>query len=67
MKIEEIEVKVNMARREMDYWKDIIKNKGCKSCQHFSSGSCDLADGATPPPEVQATGCDSWAWDCIPF
>lgn len=43
----------------------------CDSCVHWKPCSrvdrgCELAD-ATPPPEVQAVGCDEWAHDPVPF
>lgn len=63
----EIQVKINIAQREADLWRDILKRKSCKDCANFDQGGCKLADGITPPPEVQAVGCDSWKWDEIPF
>lgn len=67
MKPVEIEVKINIARREMEYWQGILARKGCRDCQNFQAGGCELAEGQTPPPEVQAKGCPEWNWDCIPF
>lgn len=63
----EITVKINVARREMEYWQNLLRDKSCKDCKHFQRHVCDLAGGQIPPDNVQKVGCDSWAWDCIPF
>lgn len=64
----EIEVKINFLSREIQYWRGILANKSCRSCEHFDNGySCGLTNGVAPPPEVQKTGCPQWAWDQIPF
>ena len=63
----EIQVKINIAQREADYWRNLLRDKSCKDCKHFPSGGCELAGGIKPPAEVQKVGCDSWKWDSIPF
>jgi hypothetical protein len=67
MKPAEIQVKINIARREMEYWQGLLNNKCCKECKHFETGVCALAGGIMPPVEVQKTGCPEWCWCCIPF
>ena len=62
-----IEVRINIARREMEYWQNLLRNKSCNDCENFEGNGCKLANGITPPPEVVKTGCDSWSWDSIPF
>ncbi len=63
----EIQVKANLARREMDYWQNLLQHKSCNDCTHFQQGGCQLANGQKPPEEVKSKGCDSWGWDSIPF
>lgn len=63
----EIQVKINVARREMEFWQELLTKKSCKDCEHFPHGVCKLAGDILPPPDVVATGCDSWGWDNIPF
>lgn len=67
MKPVEIEVKIGIARREMEYWQGVLKSKSCEDCQNFQQGACELAGGQTPPPDVLKTGCPEWNWDEIPF
>jgi hypothetical protein len=62
----EIQVKINVARREMEYWEGILKTKNCMDCQEFQQNLCHKYN-AEPPPEVKEVGCDEWNWDCIPF
>lgn len=62
----EIEVKIGLARREMEYWQGILRGRRCESCGHYSRGWCAKFDAA-PPAEVIKAGCEEWAWDCIPF
>jgi hypothetical protein len=62
-----IEVRINVARREMEYWQNLLAKRSCKDCEHFQQGGCKLANGVQPPAEVQKVGCDSWEWDSIPF
>ena len=38
----------------------------CQSCEHFADGACNRFD-SDPPPEVQKTGCDEWAWNGCPI
>lgn len=40
---------------------------GCRTCVHFHSGGCVLANGEEPPVEVIKSGCSSWEYDEIPF
>lgn len=67
MKVSEIQVKINVARREMEYWQDILRTKSCDGCESFYLGGCKKADGQTPPADVQKVGCPEWTWDEIPF
>lgn len=62
-----IEVRINIARREMEYWQNLLRDKSCNDCQNFQQNGCKLAGGVTPPAEVVKVGCDSWSWDSIPF
>ena len=62
-----IEVRINIARREVEYWQNLLRDKSCNDCIHFQERGCKLANGMTPPAEVIAKGCDSWDWDTIPF
>lgn len=74
---QDVRMEVYIARKTLDRakadflrWKEIEDQiaKGCRHCAHFNfQETCALAHGATPPPEVIATGCDSWATDGIPF
>jgi hypothetical protein len=67
MRPAEIQVKINLARREMEYWQGVLKNKSCKECEHGQrSGWCSKHE-ASPPQEVQLSGCDDWCWCEIPF
>jgi hypothetical protein len=66
MRVVEIEVKIGLARREMEYWQGILKNKVCGECQNFQQGSC-LKFNARPPGGDKEPGCDEWSWDEIPF
>jgi len=63
----EIEVKIACARREMEYWQGILKDKSCHGCANFQQGGCVKAGGITPPLDVQKVGCPEWVWDCVPF
>lgn len=68
MKKAEIEVKINIARREMQFWQGILdERKGCADCKQWQHRGCGLADGAEPPAEVVKSGCPEWEWDEIPF
>lgn len=39
----------------------------CRTCKHFSMGTCELHGDV--PKEFQLTpeACESWAYDAIPF
>lgn len=62
----EIQVKINIARREMEFWQGILKDKSCKTCEHYAVSQCDKFN-AQPPADVVKVGCDEWSWDTIPF
>lgn len=66
MRVVEIEVKIGLARREMEYWQGILKNKVCGECQNFQQGNC-LKFNARPPGGDKEPGCGEWSWDEIPF
>lgn len=66
MRVVEIEVKIGLARREMEYWQGILKNKVCGECQNFQQGNC-LKFNARPPGGDKEPGCDEWSWGEIPF
>lgn len=66
MKPFEIEVKINIARREMEFWQILLQRKSCNDCLNFQQGMCTEFN-AEPPKEVQQVGCESWDWDQIPF
>jgi len=66
MKPVEIQVKISIARREMEFWQSILQNKSCKDCEKFQQGVCEEFN-AIPPEDVQRVGCDSYEWDTIPF
>ena len=59
----EIAVRINILRRELRLYESI---KGCKSCDHYNSAICSLAN-AVPPDDVIESGCDGFVWDEIPF
>ena len=62
-----VQIRLSIARREVEVWENILRNKSCRDCENFQEGGCKLANGFEPPPEVQKVGCDSWSWDFIPF
>lgn len=66
MRPAEIGVKINIARREMEYWQGVLKDKRCGNCTQYVQGICHKFQ-AMPPPDVVKTGCDEWSWDEIPF
>lgn len=71
MKPVEIEVKVNIIKKELAYWEGVLKDRRCATCENYAyqgaAGSvCNLA-GIAPPPDVLKTGCPEWAYDEIPF
>jgi predicted metal-binding protein len=62
-----IEVRINIARRELEYWQNLLRNKSCDDCKEFQQGVCNKAGGVRPPPDIIKTGCPEWDWDEIPF
>jgi hypothetical protein len=67
MRAVEIQIKINLARREVEYWQGVLANKTCGECNHFSrSGTCSKYNAAPPDGEKQP-GCDDWDWNEIPF
>lgn len=38
----------------------------CRSCSSWSNERC-VRYQAVPPKDVQQVGCESWAWDGVPF
>ncbi len=63
----EIQVRINIARREMNMWQEILQKKSCNDCRQWQHRGCGLAAGMEPPAEVVKTGCPEWTWDEIPF
>lgn len=63
----EIQVRINIARREMQMWQEILEKKNCKDCKQWMHPGCGAAGGIVPPVEVVKSGCPEWAWDEIPF
>lgn len=63
----EIQVKISIAQKEADFWREILAKKSCEDCRQWQHRGCSLAEGAEPPPEVVSVGCDAWNWDSIPF
>ncbi len=63
----EIQVKINLARREMAFWQEILERKGYNDCKQWKQPGCNLAGEIVPPAEVVKVGCPEWAWDQIPF
>lgn len=67
MKPAEIQVKINVLQREMDFWRGVLADKRCGNCENFNqSGTC-IKYNATPPEGDKQPGCDDWSWDSIPF
>lgn len=66
MKPIEIQVKINVARREMEYWQSILANKRCGSCVDWARDMCQRYQ-AKPPDGEKQPGCDDWQYDEIPF
>lgn len=65
MKIQEIEVKIAILKKELAHWEGIFTDRRCVKCENFN-GVCKLAN-ITPPAEVMAVGCPEWVWDGVPF
>jgi hypothetical protein len=66
MKPVEIQVKIGLARREMEYWQGILSGKVCGECENFQRGQCTVFKAA-PPEGAKQPGCEHWIWDQIPF
>jgi len=66
MRTAEIELKINVLQREMDFWRGVLADKRCGNCTHYDFGMCKKYD-ATPPEGDKQPGCDDWDWDQIPF
>lgn len=62
----EIQVKINIAQREADYWRGVLADKRCGNCTYFSTSICEKYNAA-PPGGMKEPGCDEWNWDCVPF
>lgn len=62
----EIQVKINLARREMEFWQGVLADKRCGNCENFDGHRCDKYE-AEPPGGIKEPGCDEWSWDSIPF
>lgn len=62
----EIQVKINVARREMEFWQGVLADKRCGNCEHYDFGMCTKYDAAPPEADKQP-GCDEWVWEQIPF
>lgn len=66
MKVVEIEVKIALARREMQFWQGILADKRCGNCEEFAQNICRKYQ-ATPPGGDKEPGCADWSWDSVPF
>lgn len=66
MRTAEIEVKINVLQREMDFWRGILADKRCGNCSSMHGGMCTKYN-AMPPEGMHQPGCDEWSWDSIPF
>ena len=66
MKPFEIQVKINIAQKEADFWRNILADKRCGNCENFNGSAC-LKYEATPPDGYKQPGCDEWSFDEIPF
>lgn len=62
----EIQVKINIAQREADFWRGILADKRCGNCMEWDQGQCAKYQ-ATPPAGEKEPGCEEWSWDSIPF
>lgn len=40
---------------------------GCKTCDHYRNGLCELVQQVPPPDVVAELGCPQWSFDGIPF
>lgn len=61
----ELQTKISLFKRELKHLESIeIK---CNTCEYGAhSGHCAKFEAVTPA-EVQATGCEEWRHDGIPF
>lgn len=66
MRPAEIQVKINVLQREMDFWRGVLADKRCGNCEHYDFGMCNKYQAAPPEADKQP-GCDDWSWDSIPF
>lgn len=66
MRPAEIQVKINMAQREADFWRGILADKRCGNCMEYQQHVCGKYQ-ATPPGGEKEPGCEEWSWDSIPF
>lgn len=66
MKVVEIEVKIALARREMQFWQGILADKRCGNCMEYQRDVCGKYQAA-PPQGAREPGCADWSWDSIPF
>lgn len=62
----EIQVKISLAQREVDFWRGILADRRCGNCEQFDAGMCKRY-GAAPPEADKQPGCEMWNWDSIPF
>jgi len=66
MRTAEIEIKINIARREMQFWQGVLADRRCGNCTEYAQGICHKYQ-AMPPAGDKQPGCDDWDWDQIPF
>lgn len=66
MRAVEIEVKISLARREMQFWQGVLADKRCGNCTEYHQNFCHKFQAA-PPEGDRQPGCDEWSWDQIPF
>jgi hypothetical protein len=66
MRPAEIQVKINVLQREMDFWRGVLADKRCGNCMEWDGQQCDKYK-ATPPQGLKEPGCEEWSWDSIPF
>jgi hypothetical protein len=64
---QKIRERISFHEAECRTWREILAKKSCQTCEHWTQRACNLAGGVEPPPDVQRTGCPSWAYDLIPF
>lgn len=62
----EIQVKINLAQKEADFWRSILADKRCGNCASFTGRECEKFQAA-PPQGRNEPGCEEWKWDDIPF